>query len=203
MNSTNRFLNRALVIVVGLVLVIVGGAAIAVVTLPAAADWVDSATAATVDGVKNALVWLGQEPTATSSVLLIALLVVAVIIVILAFGYIFGQGGGRIHRIISGPKTSWGTTVVESSVAEHAIKDALDQEPEFASSRVTAYRVRSTPTLAVTVSCRRGVSPSDAVARVTDTLRALDAVLGEEIPAYIQVQGGFRANSAAGASRVN
>lgn len=190
-------------IVVGLILLLVGVAAVAVAMIPAAADGVDAAASATRDGVKSALGWLGQEQVASSVALLVTVLIVAVIAVILAFAYILGQGGGRTHRIVSGPPTAWGTVVVDSAVAEQSIKEALDREQEFASSRVTTFRVRSTPTLAVTVTCRRGVSPADAVERVTETLRALDAVLGEEIPAFIQVQGGFRANSAAGAARVN
>jgi hypothetical protein len=86
-----------------------------------------------------------------------------------------------------------GTIIIDSVVAERAIQDALDGRPEFISSRVSTYRVRDTPVLKISVTCRRGVSPRDVTNIIENTLTAFDALLGREIPTLIQISGGFRA----------
>ena len=88
-----------------------------------------------------------------------------------------------------------GTTIVDAAVPQHAIQDALDKRPEFIASHVSMYKVRRTPVLKVAVTCRRGVSPRDAATIVESKLRALDELLGRELPALIQISGGLRARA--------
>jgi hypothetical protein len=122
-----------------------------------------------------------------------AVLVVIVLAVVLLVVFALRQGHGRTGTVVDETVGEHGQTVISSKVAEEAIQDALSARPEFVTSHVSTYRVKRTPTLKVSVTCRRGVSPADASAIVESTLRALDQLLGRELPALVQISGGFRA----------
>lgn len=192
MNSTNRGLNRLLIVALGLVLLVVGAAAAVGAWLPGAKDtWTPIA-----DSVNTQVTgWLQQTPLADtgSSWILIALVAVLVIGIILLLAFSFRQGNGRTGTIVSDRTADTGRTIVDASVARDALSDALGARDEFLSTSVSAYDVRRTPVLKVSATCRRGVSPRDATAIVEQNLEALDALLGREIPVLLQLSGGFRA----------
>jgi hypothetical protein len=192
MNDTNRALNRLVIVACGLVLLVVGVAAAAVALIPAVRDgWATSADGAT----RWVSARLQQTPLGDTGVswVMPAVLVLLVVGVILLIVFIARQGGGHTGTAVSERTSERGTTVIDSAVAEHALQDALAGRPEFVATRVSTYRVRRTPVLKVSVTCRRGVSPKAAATVVEERLRALDELLGRELPALIQVSGGFRA----------
>ncbi len=190
MNSTNRGANRLLILACGLLLLVVGVAAAAAVLVPVVRDgWRDAA------GQTNSRVsmWLQQTPLGDTGASWIppAILAVSVIAVILLIVFIARQGRGHTRIAVTEP-SGRGTTIIDAEVAEQAIQDALTARPEFVASQVSTYEVRRIPVLKVSVTCRRGVSPKDAAATVEGKLRALDELLGRELPALIQISGGFR-----------
>lgn len=192
MNNTNRAANRLLIFACGLLLLVVGAAAAAAVLVPFVRDaWKDT-SGQVADQVAS---WLQQTQLGGNGIswILIAVVALLVIGIIVLIVFISRQGRGRTGIAISEPTTEHGSTVVESSVAEQAIQDALDAHSEFVASHVSTYKVRRTPVLKVSVTCRRGVSPKDAAAIVESKLLALDQLLGRELPALIQISGGFRA----------
>lgn len=191
MNNTNRALNRAFVLLCGLLLLAVGAAAAAVALIPAVRDgWQDAASA--VD--ETVTTWLRQTPLADTGVswIMPALLVVLVLVVILLAVFVLRQGHGRTGTALTAP-TEHGTTIIDATVAEHAVQNSLADRPEFIASHVSTYRVRRAAVLKVSVTCRRGVSPKDAASIVEEDLLALDELLGHELPALIRISGGFRA----------
>lgn len=191
MNNTNRALNRLLIFFSGLLLVAVGGAATAVALVPAIRDWWTDATTSVSTQVTT---WLRQTPLSDTGVswimpAILALLVIAVSLLIM---FIARQGHGQTSIAVNEPTSENGTTIIDSTVAEHALQDALASRPEFIASHVSTYRVRRTPVLKVSVTCRRGVSPKDAATIVEDNLLAFDELLGRKLPALTQISGGFR-----------
>lgn len=191
MNSTNRAANRLLIFACGLLLLVVGAAAAAAVLVPFVRDaWKDSSGQVT-DQVGT---WLQQTQLSGVGVswILIAVVALLVIAIIVLIVFISRQGRGHTGVAITEPTSEHRSTVVESAVAEHAIQDALDAHSEFVASHVSTYKVRRTPVLKVSVTCRRGVSPKDAASIVESKLLALDHLLGRELPALIQISGGFR-----------
>lgn len=191
MNATNRALNRALVLVTGLILAILGAGAAALALVPMVQDaW--AATSGTVGSKVTDFLQsnpLGDTGASWPLAAVLALLVVAIVLLIV---FVVRQGGGHTRVAVS-ERTDDGTIRVDSSVAEQALEDALATHPEFVASHVSTYAVRRTPVLKVSVTCRRGVSPADASRIVDDTLTALDRLLGRELPALVQLSGGFRA----------
>ena len=77
-------------------------------------------------------------------------------------------------------------------MAEQLLQQALDEYPEFLSTRVSTYRVTRDAVLKISVTCRRGTSPTDVVHIVEQALSALDGLLGLRILALLQISGGFR-----------
>lgn len=195
MNNTNRFLNRALVAVVGLLALLIGASLVAIATVPSFRRGYLSVA----PGIHGRITgWLKTLPLpgTTTSWGWILVLAALVLIVILLLIFVFSQGHGHHDILAHEDTTPFGRTVIDSEVAERAIQRELDGRPEFIASHVSTYRVRKTPVLKISVTCRRGVSPRDVTQAIEGTLMALDALLGWPIPALIQISGGFRARLA-------
>lgn len=191
MNNTNRALNRLFIIVCGLLLLAAGAAATAVAVVPVVRDgWKDAMV-----GVDTQVAtWLRQTPLSTTGVswIMPAILVLLMFAIFVLIVFIARQGHGHTGIAVKERTSENGTTIIDSAVAEHALQDALSGRPEFVSSHVSTYKVRRTPVLKVSVTCRRGVSPKDAATIVEDKLHALDEILGRQLPALTQISGGFR-----------
>jgi hypothetical protein len=198
-NSTNRGLNRLFILIIGLVLVVLGAAALAVVTVPVVADWWRDNRGAVLDTVDG---WFAWNPFAASSgsddgrtapiIVPIAGIVLLVIVAALLISFILRQGRGRsgvVHRAT----VEHGDIVLETDVAANALGDALDDTEAFSAVRVSAWDVNRAQALKVAVTCRRGVSPRTAVETVSSAVESLDRLLGVELPVLVEVGGGFRA----------
>ena len=105
------------------------------------------------------------------------------------------QDRGHAASVL-GRRAGSGRTRVDLAVPRTLLTDRLAENPDVPASRVTAYDVRGTATLEVAVRARRGVSPAAVGDDVLSALRALDAVLGEELPASVQIGGALRARRA-------
>jgi hypothetical protein len=203
MNNTNRALNRGLILVAGLLL-LCAATLLGLIALQSAFGraWTSGAESArlAVSG------WLQATPltaanlgTTMHSWLWIVALAALAGIVTAMLAFIFRQGHGHAAVLITEQATDRDTTRVDSSVAEESLRHALADYPEFLSTRVSTYRVAQTSVLKVSVTCRRGTSPTDVVRIVNNNLRALDALLGQSIPALLQISGGFQVRASRGA----
>lgn len=193
MTSTNRGLNRLFIFLIGLILVVLGAGTIAVAAVPAiTTGWEDTAPTVreNIDGVHNA-----APLTPDLSWVTIGVIAVLVLLVVLLVVFIVKQGHGRTARLLRDDTTDNGVTVVDARVAESLLQEALDDREELVASHVTTFDVKGTPTLNVSVTARRGVSPKDIATTVNTTVETLDRVLGREIPTYLHISGGFRART--------
>lgn len=212
MNSTNRVLNRLLLVCVGLVLLAIGVAAAAAAFVAALAEAFEDASADVLAGLGDVLSQTRLVPDAADgafgagiSWIPVALVGLFALAIILLLVFVFRQGRGHTGRVYSAgggarreAAASEGRLLIETAVPQQALQEFLEGHPEIVSSRVSAYSVRTTPTLKVSVTCRRGVSPDDAARIVDEGLLALDGLLGVELPALVQLSGGFRAKTAKG-----
>jgi len=191
-NNTNRALNRGVILVIGVLLLAAGGAAIAVGSTPIiSSSWRDLAPAVRT----NLRSFFASAPVAGTTVdwWWIAVLAALAVVAILLLAFIFRQGHGHTARFIDEAPTEDGSTIVDSKVAEQLVQDALDKHPELVSSHVSTYLVRRAPVLKVSATARRGVSPRDVVDTVETALDSLEQLLGHPVLASVQVSGGFRA----------
>jgi hypothetical protein len=190
-NNTNRALNRSVIFVTGLVLLAIAallGLLATQVTVQDAWASVTDRVGATADG------WLQATPLGDTQNSWIWILVLALLLAVigLLLSFILRQGRGHSGHLISEHTTDWGTTQIDSAVAEQALQDALGDRPEFMSTRVSTYRVARDAVLKISVTCRRGTSPTEVVRIVEQALLALDELLGLRMPALLQISGGFR-----------
>ncbi|MBF4631005.1 hypothetical protein ITJ42_07245 [Clavibacter michiganensis subsp. phaseoli] len=193
MTSTNRALNRLLVIVVGLVLIAAGVALGAGSLLPGVQSSVSGAASDAKQPVGDAL--SGGQPW----ILWVVALVALVLIVVLAW-FALRQGHGRtgtLVRLEGGRDASTptgGSVVIDAKVAEQLLGDALRDDSAIVSVDVTAFEVAHATTLRVTAVARRGVSPVAVRRTVDEAVGRLDAVIGTEVPVVIQITGGLRSS---------
>ncbi|MBC7595820.1 MAG: hypothetical protein H7288_18095 [Kineosporiaceae bacterium] len=192
MNNTNRFLNRALILLTGMILLLLGTAAIVLATMPAfGRAWSD--TWPTVRQTTAGWVAAARVPGTHTSWWWIALLGGLLLIVIALVVFIFRQGHGRTSHFVSGIRTDAGITIIHSRLPEQLLEDALRVQPALVGSRVSTYLVRRHPVLKVSVSARRGMSPKDILGEVETTIHALELLLGQPVLASVHISGGIRA----------
>lgn len=192
MTSTNRFANRLLIVVVGIVLLCAGLAAAAVVLNPTATTiW--NQNAPRIRAAAESLLLTPTVPGTSTGWVLLGTLAALVILIALLVAFIWRQGGGRTGRLLVRRTGETGTTIIDSDVATGLLQDALTDDPEILAAHVTAYAIKGTTALKIAVTCRRGASPQRIGRTIDRLLTALDDVLGVDIPAYVQISGGFRA----------
>ncbi|MBC7725500.1 MAG: hypothetical protein H7146_12280 [Burkholderiaceae bacterium] len=194
MNNTNRFLNRTFAFVVGLVLLVLGVGAVVVGAVQQVRDGFAETAPTVVDTVTG---WFAAAPVPglEHSWWYIAIIAVLVLLIVLLLVFIFRQGRGHTGTLFTDAPTGEGQVTVDSRVAEQLMQSALDAHPELVSSRISTYDVAGTPVLKIRATARRGVSPKLVVDVVESHLASLGAMLGREVPAAIQVSGGFRAQT--------
>jgi predicted PurR-regulated permease PerM len=190
-NNTNRALNRSVILVTGLALLAVATLLGLLATQATLRDAWASVTGRVGGTVAD---WLQSTPLGNTrnSWIWIIVLTLLLGVVGLLLRFILRQGRGHSGHLINEQTSDWGTTQVDSTVAEQALQHALGEHPEFLSTRVSTYRVSRDAVLKVSVTCRRGTSPADVVRVVEQALLALDELLGLRIPALLQISGGFR-----------
>lgn len=190
MNATRRGLNRALLGLLGLLLI--GAGALAVL----AGTNTDLAKGWTRTG--NQL-WAGiQEQLAavpipgldiswwTAAVL--GLLLLAVVLLV---AWIASQGGGRTNQLARHDGDT-GATTVDTAVAGQAIKAALTDNTQVLSSAVQSWHIKGRTGLKISVQARKGASPRELVAELSELVSGLDALLGEKPPVLVRIQAGTR-----------
>lgn len=200
MNDTNRVINRLLLAVTGLIALAVAALAVALLLVPDAGRiWrgVGRSATTTADAAFGQPLWSGT----TISLAALVALVVAVLFVVLLIALILRAGHGSTSTVLT-LQTPDGSVELDTAVPASLLSEQLKPVPGVAGVAVSAYRVRRTPALKVTVRCRRGASPREVTDAVDEAVTLLDAALGTTLPVFAQLVGGFRSRLQA-ATRVD
>lgn len=203
MIATSRILNRAILMVVGVVVLACGLAAIGLVTLPEfRRSWASVAAP-----FHN---WLSDQASATPlgdtrhSSLWIAVAAVCVLVMALGLWFVLSRGRGRTSTALlrpsgdaaggvgAGGTDAAGTIAVDAAVVEQAITATLAERHELLAVHVNAYRVRRQRALKVSVITRRGADPTRVATYVEEAVRGWDTVLGAELPVLIEIGADIR-----------
>jgi len=192
MNTTNRALNRLLILIVGLLLVIAGAAAVLLAAVPAVAtQWKDAAKAL----AENPLPWVADPTIGKASLLVVGIVVVALVLVVLLIVFIAKQGHGRSAAAIE-QRDGTTSTRIDLAVPRALLEEHLAKRDELVGLRISAYEVRGTPMLKISARCRRGVSPAVVADLIGRAVGDLEQIVGTDVPAFVQLTGGFRSGSA-------
>ena len=193
MNTTNRGLNRLFILVVGVLLLAAGALAIAIAAVPAlASQWKRTASDLAGDGAPS---WVRDPAVGQASPLVLGVVVLAVVLIVLLLVFIAKQGHGRTAAALEQRN---GTTVIRIDLAipKALLEQHLEGRSELAGLRISAYEVRGTPMLKITARCSRGASPAAVSAAIGGAIRDLEQIIGTDVPAFVQLTGGFRIGSA-------
>jgi hypothetical protein len=191
MNTTNRGLNRLFILVVGLLLIVAGAAAVLLAAIPAVTtQWRSTAK----DLASNPMPWVADPTVGKASLLVAGMAVVALVLILLLLAFIAKQGHGRAAAAIERHDGSMSTRI-DLAVPRALLEQHLEQRDELVGLRISAYEVRGTPMLKITARCRRGVSPAAVADLIGRAVADLEQIIGTDVPAFVQLTGGFRAGS--------
>ncbi|MCQ1986411.1 hypothetical protein [Arthrobacter sp. zg-Y844] len=192
MNATPRALNRFLLGLLGFVLMCIGGGLVLISVWPAAAQvWhrfaadagqaIDSALSATaLPGGGGSWIW-------------VALAVLSFLGIVLMAVWMAGQGGGRTGTLVSEyDDGAPGRVAISGTVAEQALRTALQDNPDVAASAVSTYSVKGRSALRVRITPRQGAAPHLIAADATALVETLDTVLGHQTPVLLSLEAGRR-----------
>ncbi|GGO60516.1 hypothetical protein GCM10010910_06140 [Microbacterium nanhaiense] len=178
MNATNRVLNRALILIAGLLLA--GVAALAI--RPAWAEQgLDAAREARrrMDGIRIS----GLESLSLSAIVACAIAVLAVIALV---WFVFAHGGGRISTVRRSPRRL-GEVSVDRSVAEEVLARPLRERPDVIAAHLSSFRVKGSRTIRVTVRPRRGADLATIIHAFENAVAEWDALAGEQDPVVLHL----------------
>lgn len=205
MNATNRVLNRAVLLVIGLVLLALGAATVAAACWPAAkrvwGSWTTSALAWMHQADQRSRLW----STASLSWFVLALLVALTLVVLFAIVVITHLGGGRSSDLVRLPaeEGNRGTVRVEQGFAADALASSLAGHDDILATRVSLWRVKGEQVMHVVLTPRQNTSPVEVASTVTGLLDNLGALTGASTPTVVSLHAGVRSRLAADQSRVN
>ncbi len=193
MNGTPRGVNRALLGVLGAVLVAAGFAAAGAGTSSGfAQDWT-SASGTAWKQVQEGLA-TARIPGTNTSWWTLAVTALLLLLAVLLVWWIAAQGAGRSNQLAE-LKGETGTTTVDAAVAAQLIKAALAGNPQILSSSVQAWKTRAAAGgtgLKISVQARKGASPAEVGSAVEHLVQALDGLLGTQIPVLVRIKAGTR-----------
>lgn len=191
MNNTNRAFNRGFLLVVGLLLIGAGVLALALaLERTVAAQWRTTAGTA----AASAPSWVADPVLGTATPLALIVGGVAIVLALLLLVFILRQGRGRTAEAVYQPGTA-SATRIDLAVPRALLEEHLGARDELVGLRISAYEVRGTPMLKVSARCRRGVSPRYVGDLIGRAIGDLEAIVGTEVPALIQLSGGFRSRT--------
>ena len=213
MNGTHRGLNRALLALLGLVLVAAGAIAILAGTNPAFAQrWTATGTDIWA-GVQDNLA-AAKIPGADISWWSVGVLAALVIVAVLLVCWIASQGTGRSNQLAV-QDSGTGKTTVDTAVAAHAIKAALTDNTHVLAASVQSWNNKSWTNkswtnkslpgksrentgaasnsgLKISIQTRKGASPVEVMAAVDHLVEGLDQLLGFRLPVLVRIKAGTR-----------
>lgn len=201
MNSTNRFLNRLFVFLIGFVVLAVGAAVSIGAVFPevrtTVGDRAESAVGPTTDAI-DTQPWILWATAAVTVILILALL-----------RFVFRQGRGHTGTLLrvderpsgktvderpSGRKkdSTTGSVTLDVKVAAHVLEHAVSRNPDVVSVDVVGFRIKKQNTLRLTAHARRGASPVELRRSIDSVIAEWDDVLGASTPIVIQIVSGLR-----------
>jgi hypothetical protein len=196
MNSTNRILNRAFLVVVGIALLAAGTAAVAVAVLPAGPGVWRTATTSVGDSVLGA--WRADLPAIGlphTPWMLAAVPAGALVLVVVLFAFVFAQGGGRRSGVVESEPVSAtpvaGAVTVDAAVARDILQRSTESIRGVSRVTVSVYRVARRPALKLTVSLRAaaGAEPASVLPAVETAVTEWDRMFGRRLPVFVHLTG--------------
>jgi len=199
MTTSNRFVNRLILILVGLVLAAVtAGLVLVAVSQPvrdAVSAFGSDQGAALVSRIspEDGTPWTGTAVLWPLYAIVGVCLLGIVIALVLALAHGRGRTGTVLHDETSAEGGPAGSVEFATGFAEDVLENALAGRGDLLDVTVSAYQHGSTTALKVRVLPRSGVSPRTVVDSVRTEVESLDRLLGVRLPVVLEVASSARA----------
>ncbi|MFI9486697.1 hypothetical protein ACIG47_09925 [Promicromonospora sp. NPDC052451] len=185
MRSGSRVLNRALLLVCGLLLAAAGTAAVLTASAPGRSGWTPPEPAprwlAQARESAEGLPSVGGAPGATLVALGAALLLAVLLVVFVATR---GRGGTTTVLRLAGQD---GSTRVDRDVAAAMLSEVLAERPDVLGARTRVHRVRGVETIGLAVTVRRGADLSRVLTAAHEAVDTWDELAGVRIPVLVHL----------------
>ncbi len=197
MNTTRRGLNRALVLVAGLIALAAGAAVVcASVWDEAHRMWEQTLTdAAGAADAAHAATLVGAGPMSWAGLGVIAIAVILIVLLLIPVALLSHRRSRTVLRSAETDATP-GRVVIREGFASDAVTSSLARRADILSARVVADDVLHAPVLHVAVTPRPHASPREIADHVTAVGARLDALLERPTRTYISLHAGLRARLA-------
>ncbi len=195
MRNTHRAVNRALLLIVGLVLAAVGALAVLLVALPG----VSGAWTSTADALRQAASDVGEP--AFAWIVVAALAVIAVLLIVLAASAVRGRHSTALQS--TGSDNTEGRITLTDGFASAALTNALADRDEILTSRINAGDINGEPVLHIALTPRQNTSPRQVTEHVDTLVTNLATLTGQTFRTYISIHTGLRAKLAHDNTRVH
>lgn len=194
MAKAPRALNRFFLGAVGLILIALGAASIALATLAQIQDfWRDYI--APVEGrleelfASSALTIRGEQ---TSLITPLALLLLVLIIGLLIW-LIIKQVSGRTPELLSQEDSvTAGSTTITHRFIKQALTEAFEQQDDVLAVSVSPLYLKKRSGVQVKLEVRRGADILRLQEKTASIVQGLDILLGQRLPLAVRVTGGLR-----------
>lgn len=193
MNGTHRGLNRAVLMLLGLVLLGLGAVAVMAGASKSFASGLTTSGTLLWEDLQASLA-ATPIPGAGISWWTAAVFVLLILTAILLVCWIASQGTGRSNQLMQHDGSA-GKTLVDTAVAGDAIKAALGSNTQVLSTNVQSWKTKGAAGgngLKINIQARKGASPAELTAAVEHLLQGLDGLLGAELPVLVRIKSGTR-----------
>ncbi|MFE7504142.1 hypothetical protein [Promicromonospora sp. NPDC057488] len=180
MTSTGRWLNRALLLVCGLLLLAGGAAAVLAGTRP---GWLAPAE----PGLERSRTWAASLPDVGGlSGVQAAALAAAIVLIVLLIVFLSTRGRGRTSTVVS-LRADDGRTTVDQGVARALLAGPLTERADVLSARTSVYRVKGAPAICLAVIVRRGADLSRVLSAAERAVEDWDSLAGVRVPVLVHL----------------
>lgn len=199
MNATNRFTNRLLLAVTGIVLLAVA-AVIALLTLrpnwaATLIDAVESFATTLWTELGQGVIPFGDERSVPLLPVIAGVLGLLLLVVMIAF--LATRGGGRVSNVVR-ELGGAGANRVDASVVDGTLGESLRQRSDLLGVQTQLYRVATHPSVRLTLTARRGADLAEVLHGTDRAIAEWDALLGRKVPIIVHCKdrGVFNARRA-------
>lgn len=188
MNATNRVINRAVLLVIGVLLAAAGAAAVLLTWRPPWARPILDLADRTAAGIRSLWESTTTLPAIGAAVPVAALvsLGIALAVIVLLVIFLCTRGGGR-RRTVLDVRGKHGSTVVDRDVVRDVLAQTIADRPDVVSTRADVYTVKKEPAVDLIVRMGRGADPARVLAAVDAAIADWDALAGRRVPLLVHL----------------
>lgn len=189
MKTTNRVMNRVLLLLVGLALLGAGVASIVAAVRSAGASpaWLDGPATTVSETWTAAAEWRVEVAgVGAVSVLVIIAAVAAIVMAVLLLVFVFTRRGRGVKNVLE-VKSDAGRTAVDRNVADAVLTNPLNDRPDVIAARTSAYRLKKSHALELAVTVRPGASLGAVTEAAETAVRDWDQLLGSRVPIMLHL----------------